>query len=424
MPETPTYYTNTWSNTAPDGATVDFGDVDDAIRALKKDLRERFAVLLPVGAIIKWSSDIIPVGFVELDGSTLSKTDYAALYLFLKDGGSACIYGEDTTTFTLPDYRGRFVRGWDHGATIDPDAATRADRGDTTGGDQVGTIQSDDIESHHHAYINPFIDNNYGYVYAASGSLLQEDGDSYESGGNETRPKNKYSRYLVKALDCVNEATIDGVKIFNFTRDWNEALPAVGDPGGRGYRDMQFLKSDIIARFNFAFPVGMIAFWLSDTIPYLWAECNGQAISRTTYSTLFNEIEDFYGPGDGTTTFQIPDLRGLFIRANDSSIANGSAGRDEDVSLRTDRGDGTGSDFSGTFQDDDFLSHSHSLSYSVSGYSSVANTISQGEGAASLLYTGETDYTDNDEYGVIQGVNKETRPINKTLRVIMRVLPI
>lgn len=45
--------------------------------------------------------------------------------------------------------------------------------------------------------------------------------------------------------------------------------------------------------------------------------CNGLAVSRTTYSNLFNVIGITFGPGNGTSTFNIPDLRGMFIRGYD-----------------------------------------------------------------------------------------------------------
>lgn len=437
MPEAPTYYSNTWDDTSPDGSTVDFGDVDDAIRDLKKDIRERFAVLLPVGAIIKWPSDIIPTGFIELNGDSLNKADYPDLYSYLLDGGAGGIYGEDTETFTLPDYRGKFIRGWDHGAGIDPNASTRSDRGDTTSGDHAGTVEEHDIGAHLHRYGNGYADDDGEFnPYGLTGLwlyLLTEDAyygyiPSENAGGIETRPKNKYLRYIIKAFDCIKEATIDSTKIFDFIRDWNEAIPSADDLGGRGYRELQFLKSDIITRFNLSFPVGMVAFWPSDTIPYLWAECNGQAISRSTYSDLFNEIEDFFGPGDGNTTYQLPDLRGLFIRANDTPVISSSAGVDPDEDERTDRGDGVGDKYVGSYQDSLFLEHNHDLYQAIDDddYTFLSSFRGAYGGIApSLRSTRETNYTDEpDEYGVIQGVNKETRPINKTLRVIMRVLPI
>jgi len=57
--------------------------------------------------------------------------------------------------------------------------------------------------------------------------------------------------------------------------------------------------------------IGEIKLWTSDTLPSeKWLICNGAAISRTTYSALFNLIGTTYGAGDGSTTFNIPDLRG------------------------------------------------------------------------------------------------------------------
>ena len=45
-----------------------------------------------------------------------------------------------------------------------------------------------------------------------------------------------------------------------------------------------------------------------------WFLCNGQAISRTSYATLFGIIGTNFGEGDGTTTFNLPDYRGKFLR--------------------------------------------------------------------------------------------------------------
>ena len=53
------------------------------------------------------------------------------------------------------------------------------------------------------------------------------------------------------------------------------------------------------------------------TAPAGWLKCNGAAISRTTYADLFLAIGTVYGVGDGSTTFNLPDLRGEFIRGFD-----------------------------------------------------------------------------------------------------------
>lgn len=53
------------------------------------------------------------------------------------------------------------------------------------------------------------------------------------------------------------------------------------------------------------------------TIPSGYLECNGAAVSRTTYAALFAIIGTQYGAGDGSSTFNIPDLRGEFVRGYD-----------------------------------------------------------------------------------------------------------
>lgn len=57
-------------------------------------------------------------------------------------------------------------------------------------------------------------------------------------------------------------------------------------------------------------PTGAMVPWSANTPPVGWLECNGQAVSRTTYADLFAMIGIYYGAGDGSTTFNIPDLRG------------------------------------------------------------------------------------------------------------------
>lgn len=68
-----------------------------------------------------------------------------------------------------------------------------------------------------------------------------------------------------------------------------------------------------------AMPAGSIQPWPSNTIPEGWLLCNGQAVSRTTYSDLFAVIGTSYGIGDNSTTFNLPNLKGRTIVALDSA---------------------------------------------------------------------------------------------------------
>jgi microcystin-dependent protein len=64
------------------------------------------------------------------------------------------------------------------------------------------------------------------------------------------------------------------------------------------------------------FVAGMMMMWAPNTalIPAGWLVCDGTAVSRTTYATLFAQIGTLYGVGNGSTTFNLPDLTSKFPR--------------------------------------------------------------------------------------------------------------
>jgi len=67
-----------------------------------------------------------------------------------------------------------------------------------------------------------------------------------------------------------------------------------------------------------AVPAGTIMPYAGSSAPTGWALCDGSAISRTTYSTLFAIVSTTYGSGDGSTTFALPDLRGRTVFGKDN----------------------------------------------------------------------------------------------------------
>jgi microcystin-dependent protein len=88
-------------------------------------------------------------------------------------------------------------------------------------------------------------------------------------------------------------------------------------------------------------PVGSIFTFLHSNIPTGYLKLEGQAVSRVTYANLFALYGTAYGAGDGITTFNLPDLRGVFLRGLD----NGK-GLDADRTL-------------GSYQADSFKAHQH-----------------------------------------------------------------
>lgn len=66
------------------------------------------------------------------------------------------------------------------------------------------------------------------------------------------------------------------------------------------------------------FPAGTIAAFGMQALPRGWLTCDGRAVSRVTYKGLLDAIGLTWGIGDGATTFNIPDLRGMFLRGFDA----------------------------------------------------------------------------------------------------------
>lgn len=62
---------------------------------------------------------------------------------------------------------------------------------------------------------------------------------------------------------------------------------------------------------------GTVAHFAASAAPAGWIKANGAAVSRTAYAALFQAIGTTYGAGDGSTTFNVPDLRGEFLRSLD-----------------------------------------------------------------------------------------------------------
>ena len=77
-------------------------------------------------------------------------------------------------------------------------------------------------------------------------------------------------------------------------------------------------------------PPGTVVAFAGSTPPPGWLLCNGSAVTRTQYSTLFAAIGTAHGIGNGSTTFNLPDYRGRFLRGKD-----GGVGRDPDRATRT-----------------------------------------------------------------------------------------
>lgn len=105
---------------------------------------------------------------------------------------------------------------------------------------------------------------------------------------------------FIKEIPIASTSVLGGIKVgANLNIAADGTLSAITGGGGGG------TVSDTL-------PIGAVVEWYSTVIPDNWLICNGQAISRTDYPDLFAVLGTIYGEGDGSTTFNIPNMSSRF----------------------------------------------------------------------------------------------------------------
>lgn len=150
----------------------------------------------PAGTVIAFAGATAPAGYLACNGAAVSRTTYAALFTAI---GTAWGAGDGSTTFNLPDLRGRFMRGVDGTAGNDPDKATRtaSNTGGNTG-NTVGSLQADQLASHSHlmpSYASAGGGNVNVLNFTAVNTTTYP---TSATGGSETRPKNVDVNFIIK----------------------------------------------------------------------------------------------------------------------------------------------------------------------------------------------------------------------------------
>ena len=155
-------------------------------------------------------------------------------------------------------------------------------------------------------------------------------------------------------------------------------------------------------------PPGQVAAFARATAPTGWLKANGAAVSRTTYNALFAAIGTTFGVGNGSSTFNLPDMRGEFARGLDD-------GRGVDAGRAL-----------GSAQTDAFQGHTHGPLANLLGGGSSNNTIdstvtsSGGSSASPLVNTNAGDPIATGSFGTPRTAS-ETRPRNVALLYCIKV---
>lgn len=202
-------------------------DVQSALVELQGDI-DGINVGVPTGAVLPFAGVSAPVGYLLCDGSAVSRVTFSALFAVLSTSHGQ---GDGSTTFNLPDYRGRFIRGVNGAATNDPDSASRtamATGGNT--GNNVGSVQGHAFQTHTHvqdahthlqnAHTHPIIDPQHSH----NALIVRDAGGSGTPGQftaaviNDNRPgfpNNTVDNDVVTTQNASTNITVDNATATN-----------------------------------------------------------------------------------------------------------------------------------------------------------------------------------------------------------------
>lgn len=180
-----------------------------------------------------------------------------------------------------------------------------------------------------------------------------------------------------------------------FKKEINEKVDLLRQNDNQSYVDM-------------GTPTGTIVLYGGATAPTGWVLCNGSAISRTTYSALFGAIGTTFGVGDGSTTFNVPDCRGIFIRGA------GTSGKLSDANSNAFAGT------LGTYQNDKMQGHYHAAVFDNGGGSTYSDQFAGSRNyQKNLTQPGAMDAIADGTNGTPR-VGAETNPANLSLTYIIK----
>lgn len=339
----------------------------------------------PLGSVIAWTANgAIPNGWLLCNGASLARTGtYADLFAAI-----GTTYGGSGSNFNLPDYRAMFLRGLDEGRGIDPLRALNGptpfqkgtamwnDCGNSPGtapgdlgvyaltsglatpleggiGSTGKNIGKDSFGAVQNLYQPSYVVNEFAY---ASQDFVSKNAPSLQAGYNAatqnetarinattnpwnqpladgyygkdvwwgiTRPHNMAVRYIIKATRSTAAGQVGYQSAPYIIKVNDNGTQRSGSGGGDTSR---------------AGDVKWVAYALAN-FPPGWRLADGSAVNRNEFPALFARIGTTYGAGNGTTTFNIPDLRGRFVisetagatGANRANVTRGGVGGSADA---------------------------------------------------------------------------------------------
>ena len=277
---------------------------------------------LPIGAIMAWPTDEIPDNFVEANGQNLSQTLYSELYQVYGD-----YYNTDSTPdgyFGVPNLNSRVPVGFDS-------SDTKFNTIGKTGGEKTHTLTKNELPDVQLSVLGAGSTNGndilrFGSIGVSTMTAGARIGVTEPMGNNQ--PHNNLQPYIVQKY-IIKAKPGNSTSLASVTVGETTTL----EPGADATVTNVGTAKDLILDFGIpqgemgspgeTEPIGTIKMYGGTTAPDGYMFANGQAISRTTYSDLFAIYGTTFGAGDGSTTFNLPNLNGrtpVGLNAKDSDF--------------------------------------------------------------------------------------------------------
>lgn len=266
------------------------------------NVAENIGDTTPVGTILYFATDTAPEGFLVCDGTAVSRSLYSDLFDVI---GTTYGSGDGSTTFNLPNLVNKFAEGAVTNIGDNVSAGLPNITGVLT---YAGSFGSSDMYPSSGVFNwelknttatqmkEGSTDGTHDIRFDASRS------NSIYGNSNTVQPP------AVKLLPCIKAIS---------TNSSNEE--ATVESLIEGFKEEIEEKFEQLAPKD-PLPIGSIVHFASGTVPVGYLVCDGSAVSRTTYSALFDVIGTTYGSGDGSTTFNVPNLIGRFLEGANTGV--------------------------------------------------------------------------------------------------------
>lgn len=248
------------------------------------------------GIVYPFAGETVPEGFLICDGEAYSRDEYTELFEAI---GTTYGEGDGSTTFNVPDLQTRVPVG----AGVDYELGE-------VGGEAEHTLTVNEMPSHKHRWRG--FEGSSGvssgsYNVALFGSdyadALQDEGKGMQSAGGD-QPHNNMQPYTV----------------VNYIISTGKSADA---------RPMTISETTVQS----SAVAGMVYPFAGEGDPEGFLLCDGSEYSRTEYAKLFDAIGTTYGAGDGSTTFNLPNIESRTIIGESDSYALGATGGEEKHTL-------------------------------------------------------------------------------------------